>query len=223
MHDTVIYLGPTLGRAEASRILEADYLPPISRGDLGRLPEHVKVIGIVDGEFFQTLAVSPKEIIRTLDRGVRVFGASSMGALRASETDRYGTVGVGRIFTMFRDGVVDEDDEVALVYEAETFHPLSVPLVNIRNILEIAFSQDLIDREEMRHVLRRMKALYFPDRTYAQLKHFCPALAELLGRETIPDLKREDAIEMLQAIKMQRVIRDPNEVQPNRQGWIESH
>lgn len=219
MHDTVIYLGPTLDRAEASRLLEADYLPPISRGDLSRLPEHVKVIGIIDGEFFQTLAVSPKEIIRALDRGVRVFGASSMGALRASETYCYGTVGVGRVFTMFRDGVVDEDDEVALIYDAETFQPFSVPLVNIRYILEIAFSQDLIDREEMKHVLNRMKTLYFPDRTYAELKNFCPALAEMLGRETFPDLKREDAIEMLQAIKMQQVICDPIEVQPNRQCW----
>lgn len=205
MRDTVIYLGPTLDHAEAFRILEADYLPPISRGDLGSLPEHVKIVGIVDGEFFQKLAVSPKEIIRILDRGVRVFGASSMGALRASETHRYGTVGVGRVFTMFRDGVLDEDDEVALIYDAETFHPLSVPLVNIRFTLEEARVQGLIDRNEMRNLLNRMKTLYFPDRTYAVLKNLCPALGEMLSGGSIPDLKREDAIKMLHAIKMQQV------------------
>jgi TfuA protein len=205
MRDTVIYLGPTLDHVEAFQILEAEYLPPISRGDLGRLPEHVKVVGIVDGEFFQTLAVSPKEIIRALDRGIRVFGASSMGALRASETHRYGTVGVGRIFAMFRDSVLDEDDEVALIYQAETFRPLSVPLVNIRFTLEDACAQGLIDSDEMRHLLNRMKTLYFPDRTYAVLEDFCPALAAMLSRGTIPDLKREDAIEMLHAIKMQQV------------------
>lgn len=201
MRDTVIYLGPTLDQAEAFRILEADYLPPICRGDLGRLPEHVKVVGIIDGEFFQRLAVSPKEIIRALDRGISVFGASSMGALRASETHQYGTVGIGRIFKMFRDGVLDEDDEVALIYQAETFAPLSVPLVNIRFILEFARAQGLIDDDEMREVLHRMKSLYFPDRTCAVLESLSPALAELRSRGTIPDLKREDAVEMLLEIK----------------------
>lgn len=209
MRDTVIYLGPTLDRLEASRILDVDYLPPICRGDLGRLPENVKVVGIIDGEFFQKLAVSPKEIISTLDRGVRVFGASSIGALRASETHRYGTVGVGRIFTMFRDGVLDEDDEVALIYDAETFRSLSVPLVNIRYVLDAACMQGVIDSDEMGYLLNRLKTLYFPQRTYTALKNLSPALAEFLDRETIPDLKREDAIEMLQAIKMQQVIRDP--------------
>lgn len=204
MRDTVVYLGPTLDHAEARRILEADYLPPISRGDLGRLPEHVRAVGIVDGEFFQTLAVSPKEIILTLDRGVRVFGASSIGALRASETYRYGTVGVGRVFTMFRDGVLDEDDDVAVIYHAETFRPLSVPLVNIRFTLEDAFAKGLIDEDEMRNLLNRMKTLYFPDRTYEVLENFCPALAENLSRGTIPDLKKQDAMEMLHAIKMQQ-------------------
>lgn len=217
MHDTVIYLGPTLDRATASQILEANYLPPICRGDLSRLPEHVKVVGIIDGEFFQKLAVSPKEIISTLDRGVRVFGASSMGALRASETHRYGTVGIGRIFTLFRDGVLDEDDEVALIYDAETFRSLSVPLVNIRYVLDTACTQGLIDSDERGYLLNRVKALYFPDRTYAVLKNLCPALAEILDRESIPDLKREDAIEMLFAIKIQESIRDPSSSQPNGQ------
>lgn len=124
-----------------------------------------------------------------------------MGALRAAETHRYGTVGVGKVFTMFRDGVLDEDDEVALIYDAETFHPLSVPLVSFRYILDVALTKGLIDCEEMRYLLNHLKTLYFPDRTYAALKNVCPALAEILDREAIPDLKREDAIEMLFAIK----------------------
>jgi hypothetical protein len=204
MRDTVIYVGPTLGQAEASAILEADYLPPISRGDLDRLPKHIKVVGIIDGEFFQTLAVSPKEIVRTLERGIKVFGASSMGALRASETHRLGTIGIGRVFTMFRDGMLDEDDEVALFYDSETFRSLSVPLVNIRFVLEGARAEGVINAAEMQELLSRMKAMYFPDRTYAALKSFCPALTDMLGRLATPDVKREDAIEMLLTIKMQR-------------------
>jgi hypothetical protein len=82
MHDTVVFLGPTLAREDAERVLDADYLPPICRGDLDRLTEHVRFVGIVDGEFFQSLSVSPKEVVKLLRRGVTVFGASSMGARR---------------------------------------------------------------------------------------------------------------------------------------------
>src|ERR1700748_2374474 len=117
MCDTVVYLGPTLNRSEALSILEADYLPPICRGDLGKLPEKTRTVGIIDGEFFQNLSVSTKEIVAVLDRGIQVFGAASMGALRAAETYMFGTIGVGEIFRMFRDRVLDADDEVAVTYE----------------------------------------------------------------------------------------------------------
>ena len=127
MHDTVVYLGPSLAVDAAEQRLPARYLPPICRGDLALLPEEVRYVGIIDGEFFQRLAVSPKEVLAVLRRGVKVFGASSMGALRAVETERFGTVGVGAVFAMFRDGVLDGDDEVALVYDPETYRKLSEP------------------------------------------------------------------------------------------------
>jgi len=101
MSDTVVYLGPTLSRVAAEKVLTAEYLPPIRRGDLARLREEVRFVGIVDGEFYQSLAVSPKELLPLLKRGVKVFGASSMGALRAAETYTLGTVGIGRVFGCF--------------------------------------------------------------------------------------------------------------------------
>jgi hypothetical protein len=46
-----------------------------------------------------------------------------MGALRAAELHRYGALGVGRVFEMYRDG--EEDDSlVAMAFEEETFRPL---------------------------------------------------------------------------------------------------
>jgi len=90
MHDTVVFLGPSMPVEEARRLLDAEFVPPICRGDLALLPSNVRIIGIIDGEFFQKLAVSPKEIIEALGRGVRVFGSSSMGALRAAETHTFG-------------------------------------------------------------------------------------------------------------------------------------
>jgi ribosomal protein S12 methylthiotransferase accessory factor len=75
----IVYLGPSLPVAEAQRILEADYRPPIKRGDL---PAHYDgTVVIIDGEFGQNLSVSPNEILQLLDQGMHVIGASSMGAL----------------------------------------------------------------------------------------------------------------------------------------------
>ena len=201
MHEIAIYLGPSLDRAEALSIVDANYLPPICRGDLAKLPEQTRIIGIIDGEFFQNLAVSPKEVIATLDRGTKVFGAASMGALRAAETCHFGTVGIGEIFRMFRDGLLDGDDEVALAYDRESYAHYSEPLVNIRRALEIAVSKSVIDEQERQQLVQQMKAYYFPDRSYRALTKLCPRLGGFFQRCPPPDVKREDARELLLAIR----------------------
>lgn len=204
MHDTVIYLGPTLSQPEASSILDATYLPPVCRGDLARLPEETRIVGIIDGEFYQKLAVSPKEIMPLLERGVQVFGASSMGALRAAEIHRYGMIGVGEIFRMFRDGVLDGDDEVALVYDRNSYRHFSEPLVNLRRALELALAEHVIDQDQMESLVLQMKRLYFPDRSYRALQALGPQLSDFFRRIALPDVKRDDARELLLAIKTVR-------------------
>ncbi len=55
----VVFLGPSLPVSEARRVLDATYLPPVQQGDiLSAITRHEPdVIGVVDGEFFQTLSV----------------------------------------------------------------------------------------------------------------------------------------------------------------------
>jgi hypothetical protein len=204
MRDTVVFLGPTLARADAERVLDADYLPPICRGDLERLPEHVRFVGIVDGEFFQSLSVSPKEVVTLLRRGVTVFGASSMGALRAAETWKFGTIGVGQIFIMFRDGILDADDEVALIYERDTYRKLSEPLVNLRAALDMAANGGAIDEQEKNDLLLKMKSLYFPERSHHALQAMCPRLRHYFKTIPWPDIKRDDALQLLHTIREMR-------------------
>src|SRR5258706_16458010 len=115
-----VFLGPTLAVAEASRILDATYLPPVAMGDLydlmKREPEMPRVIAIIDGLFETVPAVWHKEILFALSQGVHVIGSSSMGALRAAELHSFGMKGIGKIFEAYRDGVLDADDEVAVVH-----------------------------------------------------------------------------------------------------------
>jgi hypothetical protein len=67
-------------------------------------------------------------------KGIAVYGSASMGALRAAELDVFGMTGIGRIYEWYRDGLIEDDDEVALVHgPAEAgYVPLSEPSVNVR-------------------------------------------------------------------------------------------
>jgi len=197
--EIAIFLGPSLDLAVAQSVLDATYLPPIKRGDLAELSAETETIGIIDGEFFQSLAVSPKEVLPLLDRGVRVYGSSSMGALRAVETQPYGMIGVGAIFEWYRDSVIDADDEVALTYDPSTYRPSSEPLVNIRFALRTAVQEDLITRSKADEVIDTLKRVYFPSRSYQLVCQLCPELKDFL-MEQRPNQKRDDALLLLHTI-----------------------
>jgi hypothetical protein len=199
MLDVAIFLGPSLDLAMARSILDATYLPPIKRGDLAELSATTKTVGIIDGEFFQSLSVSPKEVLPLLDRGVRVYGSSSMGALRAVETHPWGMVGIGRIFEWYRDGVIDADDEVALTYDPVTYRQCSEPLINIRFALRDAVLDNVIPQSKADEIIRTLKQIYFPLRSRQLVCELCPELKDFLA-ERRPDQKRDDALRLLRTI-----------------------
>ncbi|MFI7648908.1 TfuA-like protein [Micromonospora sp. NPDC049460] len=164
----VVYLGPSLPVPAAAEELEAEYLPPIARGDLAeilRRPVLPRAIGIIDGKFLSTLCVSPKEVLEVVDRGIKVFGSSSMGALRAAECHHWGMVGVGKIFEAYRTGEVDADDEVAIAFDEETGAPVSEPMVNLRVAVRAALESGVVRAATAEAFLQAAKDIYFPQRT----------------------------------------------------------
>lgn len=199
MFDTAVFLGPSLDVVSAQSILKAMYLPPIRRGDLSQLSSDIKTVGIIDGEFYQSLAVSPKEVLQLLNRGTKVYGSSSMGALRAAETHMYGMVGIGAIFEMYRDGMIDADDEVALTYDPDTYSSSSDSLINVRFALKESVRKHLISESTAEELIREMRALYFPFRSYRLLVQMCPKLKGFV-EEHCPNQKRDDAKLLLQTI-----------------------
>lgn len=207
--DIVVFLGPSLDRAGAEAILSADYRPPARRGDVLKAAEDgARIIGIVDGVFFQDSAVGHKEVLAVLEMGVYVVGASSMGALRAAELLPFGMEGVGEIFRLYRDGVLISDDEVALIFDPVSYRPLSEPLVNIRDNLRAATKGGYIDEVSGGKILAAAKSLYFPKRSYDLVLDVAEGLDEedrggfrrFLASER-RDLKREDAVLALMRIK----------------------
>jgi len=198
----VVFLGPSLPVSEAMAILDADYRPPVKRGDVDPLlAQAPPAIGIIDGEFFQSLAISPKEVLRAIETGVPTFGASSMGALRAVELEPHGMVGVGEVFERYRNGSVDADDEVAVACSPEDHRPLSDAMINIRIALEQAAAAGMIGSRECQRLIWMAKRTYFPERSYANLwrkaagripeSTLAPLRRYIAAHQ--PDAKRDDA------------------------------
>lgn len=207
----VVFLGPSLPWEEARRILfDAEYLPPAARGDVLRVAESgAKAIALIDGVFYQQAAVSHREILKAMEAGSKVFGGSSMGALRASELDVYGMVGIGTIYEWYKAGKIRSDDEVALAFHPESLRPISEPLVNVRATLEKALSSGLITQKEHDSILIAAKDVPFQLRNYTRILQRAVhgglsstragEMLELLKKVRI-DLKREDAIKVLKRI-----------------------
>jgi hypothetical protein len=121
----IVYCGPTLYGVAVERLKGEVWRGPAAQGDIMRdmLYHDPRQIVLIDGVFHQSLSVWHKELMYAMLKGVVCIGAASMGALRAAELHRYGMIGVGRVFEMYRDG--EEDDAlVALEFEPETFRPL---------------------------------------------------------------------------------------------------
>jgi hypothetical protein len=128
--ERIVYCGPSLYGVKIDPIPGELWKGPAQQGDLLRdlMAEKPKQIVLIDGIFHHSLAVWHKEIVYALLDGVVCIGAASMGALRAAELHRYGMVGVGKIFEMYRDGE-ENDALVALTFDPETYRPTFEPAV----------------------------------------------------------------------------------------------
>ena len=210
-----IFLGPTMSYGEARQLLpDAVFHPPAAQGDLLAAVDQdgADVIGLIDGTFHLNLSVWHNEVCYLLSRGITVYGASSMGALRGTETDRFGMVGIGTIYEWYRDGVITGDDEVALIHgdQSSGFRPMSHPLVNIRASVAQAVAKGSISKPFAEQLVEFARSLYYPERQVPGILQLCRnagfpehelCAAERALTEDYVDLKRSDARVLLMEIR----------------------
>lgn len=165
----VIFLGPSLEQSRAEAALDADYKPPARQGDVLRsVVGGATVIGLIDGFFERVPSVWHKEILFALSHGIKVYGAASMGALRACELHSFGMIGVGEVFRRFHEGELEDDDEVAIEHApAEAgYMALSEAMVNIRATIAAAVAQGVIDNGAATKLIALAKNTHYKLRTY---------------------------------------------------------
>lgn len=208
-----IFLGPTLSWQDARTELDATYLPPVAQGDLYRAArEKPFAIGIIDGYFERLPAVWHKEILWALSQRIHVFGAASMGALRAAELARFGMQGVGEIYQAFASGQIEDDDEVAVAHgdASSGFRAASEAMVNIRATLAQAQAQGVIAGDLRRRLETLAKDTFYPERSYPHIlargrrqglpEQEIEALRTFVASNRV-DQKRLDAQSLLRAVR----------------------
>lgn len=214
--NVVVFLGPTLPAEDAAALLPAEYRPPASRGDVYTAARsNPWAIGIVDGYFHRVPSVLHKEILWAIAQGIQVYGAASMGALRAAELERFGMTGVGSVFEEFRDGILTDDDEVAVAHgPAEAAYLVgSEAMVNIRATLAEALRAGIITAALGDRLIGMSKDTFYPARTWERLLEDAEAAGVTPGELRLlagwlpggrVDRKRLDAVAMLQRIAADR-------------------
>ncbi|MDC0749251.1 TfuA-like protein [Polyangium mundeleinium] len=208
-----IFTGPTLSAEEGLRELDAMYRPPAAQGDVYHAAqEEPAVIGILDGSFEHVPSMAHKEVLWAMSRGIHVFGAASLGALRAAELGPFGMEGVGEIHAAYARGDLTDDDEVAVAHRLAEggYRPVSEAMVNMRETLRRATLRGVITEGSREALIQAARELFYAERCYpailasgrvrgvpeAELSALRDALPELRV-----DVKKRDALAMLRLIR----------------------
>jgi len=216
MKNAIVFVGPSLDTEKARNVLEADYRPPAKKGDLIRLimslDDRETVVGLIDGYFLLDYPPTPIEVYQLIVRhNTIVIGSSSIGALRAVELEKFGMIGIGKIFELFKYGKLDADDEVAVTFSQDLYQLQSEAMVDIRYNLYLSLRKGVIDKETKYALTKVAKNIYFPFRTYQNIveetiKRF-PKLEDKASRfeayivDNRKSLKERDALKLIEYIR----------------------
>jgi len=203
----ILFAGPSLHGAQydAGDVIVRG---PAQMGDVERaVADGATAVGIADGHYQQVGAVWHKEILLAISQGTAVYGAASMGALRAAECEPFGMVPVGSIARRYCSGELYDDADVALTNgPAELgFPPLTEPMVDVEATVACLIAQHLISPTGAAAVTAGARRIFFADRTvdaiFERLEHPGAVRLRQLYLAHHVSQKTRDALELLDVLK----------------------
>jgi hypothetical protein len=202
----VVFAGPSIFGIDPAATAPLDLRPPAAAGDLLKAArDGATIIGLIDGVFESAPSTWHKEILAALDRGVAIFGAASMGALRAAECRQFGMVGIGQVFQDYAANRRVADADVAVIHgPAELrYRPLTEALVDVEASLQFLAHQGFVEPVEIEALWLAARKLHFKVRTWRTIfdhaglvPHRRDTLAQLIRAHAVSQ-KREDAYALL--------------------------
>jgi hypothetical protein len=204
-----VFAGPsTYGMPADLRPSATYWLPPARRGDVARIVDEGEpaVLVLCDGIFDAVPAVSHAELCHALDSGWQVWGVASLGAIRAWELRGEGMRGFGDVYATFERMPDLTDDEMCLLHcPEEPYFPVTEALINVRIALEEHGADCNIDARAATHLIARLGALWFGDRSEALIEWIlveelgitAPDCARWLTRLRVDRVKNRDLAELL--------------------------
>lgn len=135
----IVFCGPSGFSNLEKNYPSFHFREPAQQGDIyhaANICQPTAII-LIDGYYKSVPSVWHKEIIYAIEQGITVIGSASLGALRAVELEPYGMIGLGRIYKMYKNGILYRDPDVAVAHTGkdDCFRSLTVPIVNIHATL----------------------------------------------------------------------------------------
>ncbi len=209
MRHVVVFAGPSLGPNGLPEGLDAEILGPAAQGDIvAAVQQNEKcVIALIDGLFQGVPAVRHKEILWALDQGALVYGAASMGAMRAAELSLHGMQGRGLVYRWLRRYSLVPDDAVAVLHAPQELGggAITNALVDLRMSFKRAMRAGLVDRTTADDLAKIAEKLHYTRRTMPNVlrdaARLRPELADLDLRILNRSQKQQDAELLLRELR----------------------
>lgn len=211
----IVLVGPSLPAAEVVRLLPgAEVRGPAAAGDILRLVlrrRRPRAIALIDGLFERMAAPWHKELLLALERGIAVYGAASMGALRAAELAPHGVRGVGAVYRAYASGALTSDAEVAVAHAPAEFgyRAATVAQVNVRLALAALVRRGSLTATSARRVGDASAKVFYRERDLpavlaavagARIARREQAKIARAWRRGVPDAKAADARALLRTL-----------------------
>ena len=166
-----VFAGPSIELVDEVVRSRAVLHPPVRHGDLTRLAADHRpgILLIVDGVFGFEMAITPREIRQMIEAGWRVFGAASMGAMRAAELWPQGMIGLGDIYTLFRTGGLKSDADVAVLFGGDALREITISMVQVRFLIQYLRHFHGLSGLDARRMQALANSIYWAERDEAAL------------------------------------------------------
>jgi TfuA protein len=222
---SLVFAGGSVSRDDVPPDADLVWAGPAEQGDMvAAVLEGFENILVIDGYFYTRFPCTTLEVMLALEYEVNVFGASSIGALRAVELDVWGMIGTGRVYEYLKKQEIKPYHIVAQTYD-EVDRPLTTPLIQIVYFLVCASSDGVVTREEHEALRAAVDEIHF---TFLSFESFFLKAASVgaLPPEKVAvmreyylakgaahfDIKKQDALELLTSFRSVAAGREPGDL-----------